>query len=255
MTTSTWRSYVYQPWSVGLSERPKPTRSGHTTRCPLLHEPVEHVPVEVAPARLAVEAEHRGAAALVEVVQAQAVHLGVVRLVGVAREVREALVGGAEDVHRSSFRQRRMTASQISVRVSHRGLGRHARLAAERVEQVALTHQVQRPRGLGHVGKRGVPEVGHAAAATARRSRRSACAWRRSRAAICSSPAAASATPRSSGPWRMVHVDRGLEAPAAPRRDRRRRAPGPGCAGPRRAPRSPPGSRRRSRSARSSKWR
>ncbi len=31
---STWRSYVYQPWSVGLSERPKPAKSGHTTRWP-----------------------------------------------------------------------------------------------------------------------------------------------------------------------------------------------------------------------------
>ena len=31
---STWRSYVYQSSSVGLSERPKPAMSGHTTRLP-----------------------------------------------------------------------------------------------------------------------------------------------------------------------------------------------------------------------------
>jgi hypothetical protein len=29
---STWRSYEYQPISVGLSERPKPIRSGATLR-------------------------------------------------------------------------------------------------------------------------------------------------------------------------------------------------------------------------------
>ena len=66
---------------------------------PAVDEPVEHVPVQVAPAGLAVEAQDRRARALVEMVQAQAVHLDVVRFVGVARQVREALVGGAEDVH------------------------------------------------------------------------------------------------------------------------------------------------------------
>ena len=62
----------------------------------------QHLAVEVGPGRLAVEADDRAPLALVDVVQAQPVHLGVVGLEVVARQALEALVGGAEDVHRAA---------------------------------------------------------------------------------------------------------------------------------------------------------
>jgi hypothetical protein len=61
---------------------------------------VDHVSIEVAPARLAVQAEHSRPGALVEMVEAQSVDLGVAGLVVVAGQRREALVGGAEEIHR-----------------------------------------------------------------------------------------------------------------------------------------------------------
>jgi hypothetical protein len=64
---------------------------------------VEHVAVQVAPARLAVKAQDGVTVALVEVVQAQAVDLHVVRLVREAGQIGEALVGSAEDVQGVPF--------------------------------------------------------------------------------------------------------------------------------------------------------
>jgi hypothetical protein len=91
---------VRVPGLVGRLVAPaEPDEVGADHPVPGLDEPVEHVPVEVAPARLAVEAEHGGPAALVDVMQAQAVDLRVVGLVGVAGQVLKALVRRSEDVH------------------------------------------------------------------------------------------------------------------------------------------------------------
>ena len=128
---------------------------------PARDEPVEHVPVEVAPARLAVEAEDGRPAPLVEVVQAQAVDLDVVGLVGEARQVLEALVGRAEDVHGFVLSSggpagpsRWMTASQISVRVCTATSAGTRGSRPNASSQVALVHEVQGARGLGQVGRR-----------------------------------------------------------------------------------------------------
>jgi hypothetical protein len=61
----------------------------------------QHLAVEVGPGRLAVEADDRPLAlALVHVVESQAVDLRVMRLEVVPGKPLEALIGGAEDVHR-----------------------------------------------------------------------------------------------------------------------------------------------------------
>ena len=89
--------------AVGLSERPKPTRSGATQRSPAAGEHRDHLAVQVAPRRLAVHQQHdrRVARALVEVVDAQRAvvagrDLDVVRREREAGQVGEAVVGGAE---------------------------------------------------------------------------------------------------------------------------------------------------------------
>jgi hypothetical protein len=57
-----------------------------------------HLPVEISPRRLAVEAHHRRSTriTLVHVVHPQPVHVDVMRLPRIARQIREALVGGAK---------------------------------------------------------------------------------------------------------------------------------------------------------------
>ena len=62
------------------------------------HERRQHLAVQVRPRRLAVEADDGATRTLVEVVHPEAVHLGVVGLEVVARQVLEALVWGAEEV-------------------------------------------------------------------------------------------------------------------------------------------------------------
>ena len=110
----------------GLVRAAEPDEVGAHDAMAARDELVEHVPVEEAPARLAVEAHDRRPVPLVEVVQAQAVDLDVVGLVGEARQGLEALVRRAEHVHGvvlsagagyAAARPRWMTASQISVRV------------------------------------------------------------------------------------------------------------------------------------------
>ena len=94
---------------AGLSERPKPDQvRGHGPE-PGVDQHGDHVAVEVAPGRLAVEEEHhRGVrVALVEVVDPQRAalavgDLGVVRLERVAGQVREAVVRRAQRVHQGS---------------------------------------------------------------------------------------------------------------------------------------------------------
>ena len=95
---STWRSYVYQPRSVGLSERPKPAIVGADHAVPALDQRPHHLAVQVRPGRLAVEAHDRRTVALVQIVQAQPVDLGVMRLELEAGQPVEALVWGPEDV-------------------------------------------------------------------------------------------------------------------------------------------------------------
>ena len=96
--SSTWRSYVYQSRSVGLSERPKPAIVGADDAVSALHQRGQHLAVQVGPGRLSVEADDRAAVALVQVVEPQAVHLRVVRLELVTGQPVEALVWCAEDV-------------------------------------------------------------------------------------------------------------------------------------------------------------
>ena len=72
---------------------------GHDHAVPAVDQRPDHLPVEVRPGRLAVEADDRVARALVEVVQPQPVDLGVVRLEVEPGQALEALVGCAEDVH------------------------------------------------------------------------------------------------------------------------------------------------------------
>ena len=74
--------------SVGLSERPKPGRSGARQRKPASRTGGITLPPQKRPGRLAVHEDHGRSLALVEVCQAQAVHLAIV---GFEREVGQAL--------------------------------------------------------------------------------------------------------------------------------------------------------------------
>ena len=104
---STWRGVgVVALLAPACRLRPKPTRSGATHAVPGGDEHRDHVPVEEAPRRLAVQEQHRRGVrrALVEVVDARdAVAVGdldVVRLERVVGQRLEALVGGAQGLHR-----------------------------------------------------------------------------------------------------------------------------------------------------------
>ena len=84
----------------GLVRAPEAGIVGTDDALPTRHERRDHLPVQVRPAGLSVEAHHRVAVALVHVVEAQSVDLGVVGLERVARQVVEVLVGCPEDFHR-----------------------------------------------------------------------------------------------------------------------------------------------------------
>src|SRR6478672_1783794 len=64
-----------------------------------LNERPEHLAVQVSPGRLAVEADHGIARALVDVMETQAVDLRVMGFEVVARQALEALVRSAKHVH------------------------------------------------------------------------------------------------------------------------------------------------------------
>ena len=142
--TATWRSYEYQPMSIGLSERPKPARSGQHRRggprrarggATLRHrKPHVGSPCHITTGR---------AVALVDVGQAQAVDLPVARLPFEAGEALEQLVGRADRVgHGASMFTRSSSGS------SDFGVARHGD-----VDRVRLAHpgdQVQRPQPVEH---------------------------------------------------------------------------------------------------------
>ena len=69
----TCRGTCSRAGSAGLSDRPKPTRSGASARKPGAREDRDHLPVQVAPRRLAVQHQDGRAVprALVDVVDAQ----------------------------------------------------------------------------------------------------------------------------------------------------------------------------------------
>ena len=153
----------------------------------------------------------------------------------------------------SAHAPRWMTASQISVS-AERPSRRSPRLAAERVEQVGLVHQVQRARGLARVRRRARRRRAGIVAQPARTARRSARA----------SPPARRRSGRrrrrprdraQQRPVLLVDGDGGLDGGP----DRRRAVPDPrprpSALGPRNSPSIASRPARMSRSARSSKCR
>ena len=84
-----------------LVRAPEAHQVGRHPAVPGLHEERDHLAVEEAPGGLAVQHQNRGGVArpLVDGVDAQALHLRVVRLEGVAGQVLEALVGSSQTPH------------------------------------------------------------------------------------------------------------------------------------------------------------
>ena len=101
--------------SVGLSERPKPARSGAMQRWPASRTggiTLRHRYDQVGSPWKKID---RRALALVDVGEPQAVDLAVVRLEVEARQVLEALLGCADDLGRGSSSQYLATPSSVTV--------------------------------------------------------------------------------------------------------------------------------------------